>query len=118
MCVPPGTGGMTGADVPDEAERAQGIVSKRRVPAVRHRVAGPAAAGVKSRRATIVTQIPIVGSGHETRQLRAGHQSSRPPAAPLTGLAALLLHPSFPWMGWGGLCSLEMRAETQRSQRG
>src|SRR3546814_3467386 len=65
---------MTGADVPETSRTfAWHIVSKPTGPSVRHRVAGRAAAGVKSRRA-ITLQIPIVGSGHKTRQLRAGHQ--------------------------------------------
>src|SRR3546814_11992656 len=65
------------------------IVSKPTGPSVRHRVAGRAAAGVKSRRA-ITLQIPIVGSGHKTRQLPAGpqvpfrHPAGNPPAGPLS----------------------------------
>src|SRR3546814_5498621 len=80
---------MTGADVPETSRTfAWHIVSKPTGPSVRHRVAGRAAAGVKSRRA-ITLQIPIVGSGHQTRQLRAGHQfpfrhpAGNPPAGPL-----------------------------------
>src|SRR3546814_9673764 len=77
---------MTGADVPETSRTfARHIVSKPTGPSVRHRVAGRAAAGDKSRRA-ITLQIPIVGSGHKTRQLRAGHQfpsatrqATRPP---------------------------------------
>src|SRR3546814_14606082 len=87
---------MTGADVPETSRTfAWHIVSKPTGPSVRHRVAGRAAAGVKSRRA-ITLQIPIVGSGHKTRQLRAGHQfpfrhpAGNPPAGPLACVLAAL----------------------------
>src|SRR3546814_16579564 len=87
---------MTGADVPETSRTfAWHIVSKPTGPSVRHRVAGRAAAGVKSRRA-ITLQIPIVGSGPKTRQLRAGHQfpfrhpAGNPPAGPLACVLAAL----------------------------
>src|SRR3546814_14951288 len=80
---------MTGADVPETSRTfAWHIVSKPTGPSVRHRVAGRAAAGVKSRR-SITLPIPTAGSGHNTRQIRTGHPfpfrhpACHPPAGPL-----------------------------------
>src|SRR3546814_18799071 len=80
---------MPGADVPATSRTfAWHIVSKPTGPSVRHRVAGRAAAGVKSRRANTI-QIPIDGSGHKTRPLPAEHSfpfphpAVHPPPGPL-----------------------------------